>query len=232
MKRREFIGALGAVAVLWPFRTHAQQSERMRRIGVLSNLREDDPEGRARYAVFIEGLQALGWSVGRNLQIEYRWSGGDADRLQADARELVALGPDVIMASSGVTVLPLLQVTRTIPIVFAQTVDPVGAGIVESLSRPGGNVTGFTNVEFGITAKWLDLLRQIAPAVTHAAILRDPFDPAGIGQWGAMQLAAQPFAIELSLVNVRDPDAIERGMMKTAMSSNGGFIVTTSAPSG
>ena len=232
MKRRQFIGALGGVATLWPLAVHAQQTERMRRIGVLSNLAADDPEGEARIAVFVQGLQALGWSVGRNLQIDYRWSAGDANRLQAHAAELIALGPEVVLASSGVSILPLQQASRSIPIVFAQTVDPVGLGVVESLARPGGNVTGFTNIEFGITAKWLELLKQVAPAITHAAILRDPFDPAGIGQWGAMQLAAQAFALELSVVNVRDVEAIERGMMKIATSPNGGFIVTTSAPAG
>ena len=232
MKRREFIGALGGAAALWSLVAHAQQTERMRRIGVLSNLAADDPVAQARNAVFVQGLQALGWSVGRNLQIDYRWSGGDAKRLQAHAAELIALGPEVVLASSGVSILPLQLASRSMPIIFAQTVDPVGLGVVESLARPGGNVTGFTNIEFGITAKWLELLKQIAPAITHAAILRDPFDPAGIGQWGAMQLAAQVLAVELSVVNVRDSDAIERGMMKIATSPNAGFIVTTSAPAG
>lgn len=232
MKRRQVIGALGGVAALWPLMVRAQQTERSRRIGVLSNLAPDDPEGQARNVVLVQGLQALGWHVGRNLQIDYRWSSGDANRLQAHAAELIALGPDVVLASSGVSILPLLQVSRSVPIVFAQTVDPVGLGVVESLARPGGNVTGFTNIEFGITAKWLELLKQISPAITHAAVLRDPFDPAGIGQWGAMQLAAQAFALELSVINVRDIDAIERGMMKVAKSPNAGFVVTTSAPAG
>jgi len=232
MKRREFIGALGGVAALWPLVVHAQQTERIRRIGALSNLAAGDPEGVARDAVFVQGLRALGWSVGRNLQIDYRWSGGDANRLQAHAAELIALGPEVVLANSGVTILPLQQASRSMPIVFAQTVDPVGLGVVESLARPGGNITGFTNIEFGITAKWLELLKQIAPAITHVAVLRDPFDPAGIGQWGAMQLAAQAFALDLSVVNVRDPDAIERGLAKIATFPNTGFIVTTSAPAG
>lgn len=232
MKRRQFIGALGSVAALWPLVVDAQKAQQLRRIGVLSNLAADDPEGQARNAAFVQTLQALGWSDGRNLQIDYRWSGGDANRLQAHAAELIALGPEVVLASSGVSILPLQQASRSTPIVFAQTVDPVGLGVVESLSRPGGNVTGFTNIEFGITAKWLELLRQIAPAIAHAAVLRDPFDPAGIGQWGAMQLAAQSFALELSVVNVRDRDAIERGMMKIATSPNTGFVVTTSAPAG
>jgi putative ABC transport system substrate-binding protein len=232
MKRREFIAALGGAAALWPLVALAQQAERLRRIGVLSNLAADDPEGQARNAVFLQGLQALGWSVGGNLQIDYRWSGGDANRLRTHAAELIALDPEAVLASSGVTILPLQQASSSMPIVFAQTVDPVGLGVVESLARPGGNVTGFTNIEFGITAKWLELLKQIAPAITHAAILRDPFDPAGIGQWGAMQLAAQAFAVELGVVNVRDTDAIERGMIKIAASPNAGFVVTTSAPAG
>ena len=232
MKRRQFIGALGGLATLWPLVVQAQQTERMRRIGALSNLAADDPEGQARNAAFVLGLQELGWIVGRNLQIDYRWSGGDANRLQAHAAELVALQPEVVLASSGVTILPLQQASGSIPIVFAQTVDPVGLGVVESLARPGGNITGFTNIEFGITAKWLELLKQIAPAITHVAVLRDPFDPAGIGQWGALQLAAQVFALDLSVVNVRDTDAIKRGMAKIATSPNTGFIVTTSAPAG
>ena len=207
---------------------HSKPSGRV--VSEFSNLAADDPEGQVRNAVFVQGLQALGWSVGRNLQIDYRSSGGDANLLQAHAAELIALGPEVVLASSGVTILPLQQVSRGVPIVFAQTVDPVGLGVVESLARPGGNVTGFTNIEFGITAKWLELLKQIAPTTTRSAVLRDAFDPAGIGQWGALQLAAQAFALELSVVNVRDADAIERGMMKIATSPNTGFIVTTSAP--
>ncbi len=230
MKRREFILALGGAAVAWPLAVRAQQSERVRRIGVLSNPGPDDVEMQSCNAVFVQGLQDLGWTVGRNLHIDYRWSHGDADRLRADAAELVALGPDVLLATSGVSILPLVQASRSVPIVFAQTIDPVGLGVVESLSRPGGNITGFTQFEYGIVAKWLELLKQIAPNATRAAVLRDPFDPAGIGQWAAMQSVAPVFGVELSVVNVRDSDAIETGMMKIASSANAGLVVTASAP--
>ena len=230
MKRREFILALGGAAVAWPLAVRAQQSERVRRIGVLSNPGPDDAEMQSCNAVFVQGLQDLGWTVGRNLHIDYRWSHGDADRLRADAAELVALGPDVLLATSGVSILPLVQASRSVPIVFAQTIDPVGLGVVESLSRPGGNITGFTQFEYGIVAKWLELLKQIAPNATRAAVLRDPFDPAGIGQWAAMQSVAPVFGVELSVVNVRDSDAIETGMMKIASSANAGLVVTASAP--
>jgi len=233
MKRREFILALSgaaATSLAWPLAARAQQSERMRRIGVLSNPGPDDAEMQSRNAAFVQGLQELGWTVGRNLHIDYRWSHGDADRLRADAAELVALGPDVLLATSGVSILPLVQASRSVPIVFAQTIDPVGLGVVESLSRPGGNITGFTQFEYGIVAKWLELLKQIAPNATRAAVLRDPFDPAGIGQWAAMQSVAPVFGVELSVVNVRDSDAIETGMMKVASSANAGLVVTASAP--
>jgi ABC-type uncharacterized transport system substrate-binding protein len=233
MKRREFILALGGAAVpslLRPRAARAQQGERVRRIGVLSNPGPDDAEMQSRNAVFVQGLQELGWTVGRNLHIDYRWSHGDADRLRADAAELVAFGPDVLLATSGVSILPLVQASRSVPIVFAQTIDPVGLGVVESLSRPGGNITGFTQFEYGIVAKWLELLKQIAPNATRAAVLRDPFDPAGIGQWAAMQSVAPVFGVELSVVNVRDSDAIETGMMKIASSANAGLVVTASAP--
>jgi ABC-type uncharacterized transport system substrate-binding protein len=234
MRRREFITLLGGTAampsLLWRRAARAQQSERVRRIGVLSNPGPDDAEMQSRNAVFVQGLQELGWTVGRNLHIDYRWSHGDADRLRADAAELVALGPDVLLATSGVSILPLVQASRSVPIVFAQTIDPVGLGVVESLSRPGGNITGFTQFEYGIVAKWLELLKQIAPNATHAAVLRDPFDPAGIGQWAAMQSVAPVFGVELSGVNVRDSDAIETGIMKIASSANAGLVVTASAP--
>jgi len=230
VKRREFITLLGGAAVAWPRAARAQQGERVRRIGVLSNPGPDDAEMQSRNAVFVQGLQELGWTEGRNLHIDYRWSHGDADRLRADAAELVALGPDVLLATSGVSILPLVQASRSVPIVFAQTIDPVGLGVVESLSRPGGNITGFTQFEYGIVAKWLELLKQIAPNATRAPVLRDPFDPAGIGQWAAMQSVAPVFGVELSVVNVRDSDAIETGMMKIASSANAGLVVTASAP--
>jgi putative tryptophan/tyrosine transport system substrate-binding protein len=229
MRRREFVTLLGGAAA-WPLAARAQQAERVRRIGVLSNPGPDDAEMQSRNAVFVQALQDLGWNVGRNLHIDYRWSHGDADRLRAHAVELVALGPDVLLATSGVSILPLVQASRSVPIVFAQTIDPVGLGVVESLSRPGGNITGFTQFEYGIVAKWLELLKQIAPSTTRAAVLRDPFDPAGIGQWAAMQSVAPVFGVELSAVNVRDSDAIETGMMKIARTANSGLLVTASAP--
>jgi putative ABC transport system substrate-binding protein len=228
MRRREFLGLVGGMAAAWPLDSHAQ--ERVRRVGVLTNLRPDDAEIQSRLAVFVKGLEQLGWTVGRNLQIDYRWSEGDADRLRTDAAELVALGPDVTLATSGVSILPLQQASRSVPIVFAQTIDPVGLGVVESLSRPGGNITGFTQFEYGIVSKWLELFKQIAPSARRAAVLRDPFDPAGLGQWAAMQSVAPVFALELSLVNVRDADAIESGIAKIASAPNTGLLVTAAAP--
>jgi putative ABC transport system substrate-binding protein len=168
--------------------------------------------------------------VGRNLQIDYRWSNGNAERLRAHAAELIALEPDVVLATSGVSIMPLLEASRRIPIVFAQTIDPVGLGVVESLSRPGGNITGFTQFEYSIPAKWLELLKEIAPATTHAAVLRDPFDPPGLGQWAALQSVASVFAIELRVVNVRDKDAIESGIRRIAEFPNAGLLITASAP--
>jgi putative tryptophan/tyrosine transport system substrate-binding protein len=227
MKRRDFIVALGAAAAM-PRIARAQ--ERVRRIGVLTNLRPDDAEIQSRLTVFASRLEQIGWSIGRDLQIDYRWSEGDSDRLRTHAAELVALGPDVTFATSGVSILPLQQASQSIPIVFAQTIDPVGLGVVDSLSRPGGNVTGFTQFEYGITSKWLDLLKRIAPGVTRASVLRDPFDPAGIGQWAAMQSVAPTFGLELSVINVRDPQAIESSMLKISTTANTGLLVTASAP--
>ena len=210
MMRREFITLLGGAAAAWPLAARAQ--ERMRRVGVLSNPGPGDAEMRSRTEAFAEGLRELGWTVGRNLQIDYRWSNGNAERLRAHAAELIALEPDVVLATSGVSIMPLLEASRRVPIVFAQTIDPVGLGVVESLSRPGGNITGFTQFEYSIPPKWLELLKEIAPATTHAAVLRDPFDPPGLGQWAALQSVASVFAIELRVVNVRDKDAIESGI--------------------
>ncbi len=231
MRRRDILVLLGGAAaapLAWPRAGRAQ--ERMRRIGVLSNPGPDDAEMKARSAAFVQGLQGLGWTVGRNLQIDFRWSHGDAERLRTHAAELVALAPDAVLATSGVSIMPLVRAGGSVPIVFAQTIDPVGLGVVESLSRPGGHITGFTQFEYGIVAKWLELLKQIAPGVTRAAVLRDPFDPAGIGQWAAMQSVAPVFAVELGVINVRDPDAIERGIAKIAGSPNAGLLVTASAP--
>ena len=190
IKRREFITLLGGAAAAWPLAARAQQAERMRRIGVLMAAAADDPEGQARIAAFLQGLQQLGWTDGRNMRIDTRWGGGNADDIRKYAAELAALAPDVILAPGSPTVGPLLQATRTVPIVFANVADPVGAGFVDSLARPGGNATGFMQFEYGMSGKWLELLKQIAPRVTRAAVLRDPAISAGIGQFGAIQAVA------------------------------------------
>ena len=191
MRRREFIALVGGAAALaWPLAARAQQGERVRRIGVLITLAADDPESTARVAAFLQGLQALGWTDGRNVRIDTRWGGGDADRLRKNAAELVALAPDVILASGGQGVGTLLQATRTVPIVFTQTADPVGAGFVDSLARPGGNATGFTPIEYGMATKWLELLKEIAPSVTRAGVLREAAIPQGIGQFAIIQAVA------------------------------------------
>ena len=225
MRRRQFITLLGGAVVAWPLAARAQQPERMRRVGVLMSLATDDPENQARIAAFLQGLQKLGWTDGRNVQIDTRWAAGNAELVRRYAVELVALAPDVILASGGSVVGPLLQVTRTVPIVFTQTPDAVGSGFVASLARPGGNITGFTTSEFGISVKWLELLKQIAPPVTRAAVLRDPAIPAGIGMLGALQGVAPSFGVELSQVNVRDAPEIERAVTAFARISNGGLIV-------
>ena len=200
----------------------------MRRIGVLMNLGSDDAEGQARNAAFLQGLQELGLTVGRNVRIEYRWGAGDAELFRRYASELVALAPDVILAVGGAVVPPLLQATRTVPIVFTGTPDPVGAGFVESLARPGGNATGFTIFEYGISGKWLELLKEIAPHVTRAAVIRDPAIAAGLGLWGAIQSVAPSLGVELRPLGVRDAGEIERVVTAFARSSNGGLIVTGS----
>jgi putative tryptophan/tyrosine transport system substrate-binding protein len=227
VRRREFLTLLGGAAA-WPLSAHAQQRERMRRIGVLMNLGSDDAEGQARNAAFLQGLQELGWTVGRNVRIEYRWGAGDAELFRRHASELVALAPDVILASGGAVVPSLLQATRTVPIVFTGTPDPVGAGFVESLARPGGNATGFTNYEYGISGKWLELLKEIAPGTTRAAVIRDPAIAAGVGLWGALQTAAPSLGVELRPLGVRDAGEIERAITAFARSPNGGLIVTGS----
>jgi putative ABC transport system substrate-binding protein len=229
MRRRAFITLLGGAAA-WPLAARAQQTERMRHIAVLASLAADDPEGQTRFKAFVQGLAQLGWEEGRNVRIDTRWGAGNAERIRRYAAELVALAPDVILAFGGTVVGPLLQLTRAVPIVFTQAVDPVGAGFTESLARPGGNVTGFTVFEFGMGTKWLGLLKEIAPGVTRAAVVRDPSLPGGTGQFGAIQGAAPSFGVELSPVGVRDANEIERAIAAFARGSNGGMIVLTSAP--
>ena len=226
MKRREFITLLGGAATGWPLAARAQQPERMRRIGVLMPFTANDPEEQARSVVFEQSLQQLGWTVGQDLQITYRSSGGEAAFIRQYAAELVALAPDVIMTVGSVTLGPVQQATRTIPIVFVNVADPVGAGFVQSLARPGGNTTGFTNFEYSMSGKWVELLKQIAPRVTRVAVLRDPTVAAGIGQFSAIQSVAQSLGVELTPFSVRDVAEIEHDVAAFARSGNGGLIVT------
>ena len=226
MRRREFITLLGGTVMAWPLAAHAQQAERVRRIGVLMPFTANDPEAQARNVVFEQSLRQLGWTVGRDLQIEHRSPGGDAASIRRDAAELVALAPDVLLAVGSSTTGLLLQATQTIPVVFVNLADPVGAGFVQSLARPGGNATGFTNYEYSMSGKWVELLKQIAPHVTRVAVFRDPTLAAGIGQFSAIQSVAQSFGVELTPFSVRDPGEIERGVAAFARSGNGGLIVT------
>jgi ABC-type uncharacterized transport system substrate-binding protein len=227
--RRDFVTLLGGAAA-WPVAAKAQQGDRMRRIGVLAALPADDPEAQDRNAAFLQRLGELGWTVGRNIRIDYRWGAGETDRIRY-ATELVALAPDVILATSGATVGALQQASRAVPIVFAGTVDPVGSGFVDSLARPGGNTTGFLLFEYGMSGKWLELLKQITPSVTRAAVFRDTGNPAGNAQFGAIQAVAPSLGVEVSPVNMRDANEIERAVAAFPRSANGGLIVTGS-PSG
>ncbi|HYV69228.1 MAG TPA: ABC transporter substrate-binding protein [Pseudolabrys sp.] len=230
MSRREFISLLGAAAATWPLESSAQQSDRVRRIGVLMAATMDDPEYQARVAAFHQGLQELGWNDGRNVAIDTRWATTNPDDIRKNAAGLAALTPDVILAGTGTaTVAPLLQATRTVPIVFALVIDPVGAGFIDSLARPGSNATGFTVFEYGMSGKWLELLKQLAPNLTRAAVLRDPTIASGIGQFAAVQAVAPSLGMDLSSVDVRDAAEIERAITTFARSSNGGLIVTASA---
>jgi putative ABC transport system substrate-binding protein len=229
MRRREFISLVGAAAVAGPLAAHAQQPER--RIGVLMSFPADDPEGQARLRAFVEGLQHLGWTDGRNVKIEVRWPVGDADRSRS-AEGLVALAPDVILASTSSSVAALQRITRSVPIVFASVIDPVGAGFVASLSRPGGNTTGFLSFEYSLSGKWLELLKEIAPHLNRVAVLHDPALAAGIGQFAAIQaMAPSSSGVELTTIDVRDPGEIERAITAFAAARNGGLIVTASQPS-
>jgi putative ABC transport system substrate-binding protein len=225
--RRELIAALGGAAA-WPLAARAQQVERMRRIGVLMNSTADDAVSQDRLRGFVQGLQELGWTVGRNLQIDYRWGAGNVERYRTFAAELVALTPDILVTAGAPAVEALQRATRTVPIVFATVTDPVGGGLVASLARPGGNTTGFTISEYGLSGKWLELLKEIAPRVMRAAVLRDPV-AVGIGQFAAMQAVAPSLQVEISPVDVRDAGEIERTVTVFAEGRNGGLIVTASA---
>ena len=232
MRRRDFIKVLTGAGVLWPVVVRAQQSDRVRRIGVLlGGLAPDDPNTQAQTRALTQALQQLSWIEGRNLQIDYRSGLGDTERSRKYAAELVALNPDVIVASGTVTVTPLLQITRTVPIVFLNVADPVGAGFVESLARPAGNATGFALFEYNLSAKWLELLKQIAPSVTRAAVLRDAAITAGIGQFAVIQSVAPSVGIDVSPINVHNSDEIERAVTAFARTANGGLIVTASGSS-
>jgi putative tryptophan/tyrosine transport system substrate-binding protein len=225
VKRREFIALLGGAAGTWPLAAGAQQTERVRRIGVLMNLAADDPEGQARIAAFHQGLQEWGWTIGRNVRIDVRWETGDADRIRRYAAELVALAPDVILASASAAMTAVQQTSRTVPIVFVNIIDPVGAGYVASLARPGGNATGFTPFDYGLSGKWLELLKQIAPGVTRAAVLRDPAVGSGVGQFAIIQAVAPSFGVELHPIDVRDPGEIEHAVVAFARLPNSGLII-------
>src|SRR5262249_10144660 len=229
IRRREFITLLGGAAAAWPLSARAQQGERARRIGVLMNLAADDAEGQARMAAFLQRLQQLGWTEGGNVRIDYRWAAGDAGRFQRYAEELLALAPDVILASATPSLQALQRATRTVPIVFANVSDPVASGFVQSLARPGGNTTGFMQFEFDLSGKWLELLKQVAPDVTRAVVLRDPDVGTGTTQFAVIQAMAPLLRVEVNPVNVRDPGELRRAVEAFARSPNGGLIVTASA---
>jgi len=225
MRRRRFLALLGT-AVTWPLVSHAQQPERIRRVGVLMSTAVDDPQDQTRHSVFAQGLQELGWTIGRNVRIDYRWGAGSSDNARKYAAELAALAPDVMLASGFVALAALQQTTPTIPVVFVNVIDPVSGGFVESLARPGGNATGFVLFEYTITGKLVELLKQIAPRVTRAAILSDMRTASGSGQLGAIQSATSQLGVEFHPVGVRDAKQIERGITDFARGSNGGLIVT------
>ncbi len=229
--RRKFVAALGAAAA-WPLTAQAQQAEPMRRIGMLIGVNADSPQGQAQNAAFLQGLQQMGWTEGRNVRLDIRWGAGNAADARKYAAELVALAPDVILSVGASSVGPLLEATRTVPIVFVIVPDPVGAGIVDSLSRPGGNATGFMMFEYSLCGKWLELLKEIAPGVTRAAVLRDATITAGIGQFAVIQSVAPTVGVEVSPVSVRDATEIERAVTAFASSANGGLILTAGPLSG
>jgi putative ABC transport system substrate-binding protein len=227
MRRREFIKVIAGGAVAWPLAAHAQQTDRVRVIGSLNILAEDDPESKLRIAAFKQSLQQLGWTEGGNIRIETRWAGGDDGRVRKYAAELAALAPDVILTSGSVTVRPVQQATRTVPVVFVQTVDPVGSGYVDSMARPGGNTTGFTQFEYSLSGKWLELLKEIVPRVTRGAVIRDATRGPGIAQFAVLQTVAASLGVELTAINALDVREIERSVAAFARTANGGLIVTS-----
>jgi putative tryptophan/tyrosine transport system substrate-binding protein len=232
VRRREFITLLGGAAIAWPSAVRAQQGDRMRRVGVLMNLASDDAEGQARLAAFLRGVHQLGWIEGRNVRIDVRWGAGDTDSGRRYAAELIALAPDVILSAGSPSAAALQQATRKVPIVFVTVIDAIGSGFVDNLARPGANMTGFTLFEYNTSGKWLELLKEIAPGVTRAAVFRDPALAAGGGQLGAIQALAPSVGVEVTPVNVRDAGEIERAITAFARSSNCGLIVTASTLAG
>ena len=229
MRRRDFITLLGGAAAAWPLVARAQQPDRMRRIGVLTGITADDPETKARNAAFEQALQQLGWTQGHNVRIDYRFAGGDAAIVRRTAEELVALGPDVIVSTGSFSTGALLRATHTVPVVFAIVPDPVGSGFVDSLAQPGGNATGFMQFEYGLSGKWLELLKEIAPGLTRAIVLWDPAITAGIGQFAIIQSVATSAGVDVRPVNLRDAGEVERAITAFARAPNGGLIVTASA---
>jgi len=223
--RRQFITALGGGAVTWPLAARAQQSDKLRLIGVLMPTAADDPLSKARYTAFVQGLQELGWVDGRNVQIDVRWTGGSAEHARPLAAELVALAPDVIMTAGAAHVAAIQQASRTVPIVFLAVTDPVGGGLVASMAHPGGNATGFILAEFGTSTKWLDLLKQLSPQITRAAVVLDPSNPTGTGQFGSIQSVASSVGVVLTPVDVRNAGELERGVAEFARTPNGVLIV-------
>jgi putative ABC transport system substrate-binding protein len=229
IERRKFLATLGGAAAAWPLAAGAQQPERTRRIGVLMNRAADNPEGQDRLAAFHQGLQELGWGIGRNVRIETRWTEDNADQTVKQAAGLTAFAPDIVLASGTLAVTALQRISRTLPIVFASVADPVGAGIVDSLAHPGGNATGFMIYEYNLGAKWMELLKEIAPRVTRVAIIRNAANPAGLAQFATLQNAAQSLGVQASPINVRDAREIERSVEAFARSPDGGLVVTQSA---
>src|SRR6516225_10767978 len=231
MRRRDFIKVVAGSAITWPLDVRAQQTEQARRIGVLMNVAAEHPEGQPFIAAFREALQLLGWSDGRNIRIDIRWGENDLDRDRKYAAELVALTPDVILAAGTLGVTALQRVTRAVPIVFVRVADPIGAGVIDNLARPGGNVTGFMNYEYSLSGKWLEVLKQIEPRLTHAAVVRDAANPASIAQFGAIRTTASSLGVDVSPISIGDAGEIERAIADFARSLNGGLIVTPAAGS-